>query len=122
MWSELYTESLENYVQHAYRDRKVHIYNLLCDHHYVDSIRWHKLPRAKCSVFHLASPDYEDVNLLPPAGVVLDSFLKDPQKLEVLHVDERDKKQYSMADFGAAPQGLADVRIVFESRVGNSKL
>lgn len=121
MWSELYTESLENYVRHAYRDRKVHIYNLLCDHNYVDSIRWHKLPRSQCSVFHLASPDYEDVDLLPPAGVILNSFLQNPQLLETLHVDDRDKKIYSMADFGAAPQGLADTRIVFESRVGNSK-
>jgi pimeloyl-ACP methyl ester carboxylesterase len=121
IWSELYTESLENYVRHAYRDRKVHIFNLLCDHNYVDSIRWHKLPRSKCSVFHLASPDFEDVELLPPAGVILNAVLADPQLLETIHADDRDKRIYSMADFHAAPQGLADTRIVFESRVGNSK-
>jgi hypothetical protein len=122
MWSELYTESLENYVRHAFRDRKVHIYNLLCDHNYVDCVKWHKLPRSQCSVFHLASPDYEDVDLLPPAGVILDSFLRDPQRLEILQAADRDKRQYSMADFGAAPKGLADARIIFESRVGNSKI
>jgi pimeloyl-ACP methyl ester carboxylesterase len=121
IWSELYTESLENYVRHAYRNRKVHIYNLLCDHNYVDSIRWHKLTRSKCSVFHLASPDFEDVELLPPAGVILNAVLADPQLLEGIHVDDRDKKIYSMADFNAAPPGLADTRIIFESRVGNSK-
>ena len=54
MWSELFTEMISYYVDNAYRNRKVKIFNLLCDHHYVDAVQWHALPKS-CSVFHLAS-------------------------------------------------------------------
>jgi pimeloyl-ACP methyl ester carboxylesterase len=118
MWTELYTECIENYVRHAYRDRKVHIFNLLCDHHYVDAVKWHKLPR-ECSVFHLASPTIEDIALLPPA--LLNAFLADPGRLEAFDRTDRDKHQYQLSDYGVPPPGLADARIVFESRVGISK-
>jgi hypothetical protein len=119
-WTELYTECIENYVRHAYGGRKVRIFDLLCDHHYVDSVKWHKLPR-ECSVFHLASPTIEDVGLLPPAGTMLNAFLLDPEKLENFDPGDRDRREYQLSDFGVPPQGLADARIVFESRVGFSK-
>jgi hypothetical protein len=120
MWTELYTECIENYVRHAYRERKVHIFNLLCDHHYVDAVKWHKLPR-ECSVFHLTSPTIEDVDLLPPAGTLLNAFLADSGRLEAFDPADRDKREYQLSDYGLPPQGLADARIVFESRVGFSK-
>ena len=120
MWSELFTECVENYVKHAYRERKVRIFNLLCDHHYVDSVKWHKLPR-QCSVFHLASPTLEDVDFLPPAGTILNSFLLDPDKLETFESEDRNRTEYPLSDFGIPPVGLPDARMIFESRVGFSK-
>ena len=81
MWSELYTECLETYVKSACQNRKVKIFDFLCDHHYVDAVKWHKLPK-ECSVFHLASPTVEDVALLPPAGTIIDSLLLNPERLE----------------------------------------
>jgi hypothetical protein len=119
MWSELYTECLETYVKSAYQDRKVKIFDFLCDHHYVDSVKWHKLPK-ECSVFHFASPTVEDVDLLPPAGTIINSMFLDPQKLEGF-VREDVGTEYELATFGEPPPGRADMRFLFESRVGISK-
>ena len=62
MWTELYTQCIDAYIRHSHKGRKVRIFNLLCDHHYVDSVKWHALSR-DCSVFHLASPTVEDVEI-----------------------------------------------------------
>jgi hypothetical protein len=120
MWSELYTECIDNYVRHSHRQRKVRIFNLLCDHHYVDAVKWHKLPR-ECSVFHLASPTIEDIELLPPAGTILNALLSNPDRLEDFDPDARNQREYQLSDFGVPPPGLADARVIFESRVGFSK-
>jgi hypothetical protein len=119
MWSELYTECLETYVKNAYRNRKVKIFDFLCDHHYVDAVRWHKLPK-ECSVFHLASPTVEDVDLLPPAGTILNSIFSNPDRLETFEREDQEA-QYELAMFGDPPAGRADMRFLFESRVGISK-
>jgi pimeloyl-ACP methyl ester carboxylesterase len=121
MWEELYTECLQDYVTRAYQGKKVHIFNLLGDHHYVDSVKWHKLPRQRCSVFHIASPTLEDIDLLPPAGVILNALLSNLDRLDSIDRADRDKRQYEMSYFGAAPEHMSDIRLVFESRVGNSK-
>lgn len=117
MWAELFTSSIETYVKHSFRNRKVNIFNLLCDHHYVDAIQWHALPK-ECSVFHLSSPTLADVDLLPPAGVVLNDFLLHPEKMDGI---DRDNTVYQLSDFGAPPPGLAGVEVRFESRIGLSK-
>jgi pimeloyl-ACP methyl ester carboxylesterase len=117
MWTELFTESITSYIKQAYTGRKVHIFNLLCDHHYVDAVQWHALSR-DCSIFHLASPTLGDTKLLPPAGAILNSFLLDPDRLDKL---DRDHRKYPLSDFGEPPAGLAGTEIVFESRVGLSK-
>ena len=117
MWSELFTESIDTYIKHAYRGRKVRIFDFLCDKHYVDAVQWHALSR-DCSVFHLASPTEEDVELLPPAGLILNSFLLDLNKMENV---ERDEEKYPLSDFGTPPPRLAGTEIIFESRVGLSK-
>ena len=117
MWSELFTESLEAYVKQAYRNRKVNIFNFLCDQHYVNAVQWHRLPR-ECSVFHLASPPVEDVDLLPLAGTIVNAFLSNPDRLESI---ERDSAEYEISDFGTPPVGLSDIRVIFESRVGLSR-
>ncbi len=45
-WLELYTKALTSYVRHAWSGgRRVRIFNLLCDHHYVDAVRWLRVPR-----------------------------------------------------------------------------
>ena len=119
MWAELYTEALEMYVRNAYRNRKVKIFNFLCDHHYVDAIKWHKLPK-ECSVFHFASPTVEDVALLPPAGTVVNSILLNPDQLENF-VREEEGTQYQLAAYGNVPAGQAEMRFLFESRVGITK-
>jgi len=119
MWSDLYTDGLEAYVRRAYQNRKVKIFDFLCDHHYVDAIKWHKLPK-ECSVFHLASPSVEDVALLPPAGTVINSVLLNPVKLEEF-VREDVGTQYEVGAFGNPPPGHADTRFLFESRVGITK-
>jgi pimeloyl-ACP methyl ester carboxylesterase len=119
MWSDLYTDGLEAYVRRAYQNRKVKIFDFLCDHHYVDAIKWHKLPK-ECSVFHLASPSVEDVALLPPAGTVINSVLLNPVKLEEF-VREDVGTQYEVGAFDNPPPGHADTRFLFESRVGITK-
>lgn len=117
MWSDLFTDGLASYVRHAYRDRRVKIFNLLCDRYYVDSIHWHALPK-ECSVYHLASPTLADVELLPPAGTILNSFLADPNMLETV---EQDSETYELSKFGQPPTGLSDVRVIFEGKIGNSR-
>jgi len=117
IWSELFTESIDTYVRHAFRNRKVRIFNLLCDHHYTDAVQWHALSR-DCSVYHLASPTLEDVGLLPPAGLILNSILLEPNMMQGI---DRDDRRYPLSDFGVPPVGLAGTEIIFESRVGLSK-
>lgn len=117
MWSERFTEYLQSYISQSYRNQKVKIFNFLCDHHYVDAVQWHALSK-DCSVYHFASPTLEDVSLLPPAGLVINSLLLNPNKLETL---ERDEISYQLSDFGEPQQGLAGTEILFESRVGLSK-
>jgi pimeloyl-ACP methyl ester carboxylesterase len=119
MWLEFYTECLQTYVKHSRRNRKVKIFNFLCDHHYVDAVQWHSLPR-ECSVYHLASSTLEDVDLLPPAGTILDAILSEPERLEEFEREDRDA-EYEISAFGQPPPGLADMRFNFESRVGISK-
>lgn len=120
MWLELYTYALDAYVRHAYRNRKVKLFDFLCDHHYVDAVQWHKLPREQCSVFHFASADVDDVSLLPAAGVVVNAVLNNPGILEGFEREESGNN-YSITDYGVAPSGLADMTFNFESRVGISK-
>ncbi|MCK1491292.1 peroxide stress protein YaaA [Bradyrhizobium sp. 180] len=118
-WLELYTKALTSYVRHAWSGgRRVRILNLLCDHHYVDAIRWHSLPREACEVFHFTSSMSSDVALLPPAGTLIDSILKSPDILESFDRDHYDR--YSLTDYGQPPAGLADFKFGFESRVGLS--
>ena len=116
MWSELLTETIEIYIQQAFRGRKVNIFNLLCDRHYVGAIQWHELSK-ECSVFHLGSPSLEDVELLPSAGTILNYILIDPEKLEHISRDE----EYSIAKFGTPPPGQSDVHVIFDSRFGLSR-
>jgi len=117
MWSELYTEMIENYIHQSHRNRKVNILNLLGDKHYVDAILWHKLS-PNCSVFHFASPTLEDVGLLPPAGTVLDSILRNPGRLDGLrHMEPMD-----ISTFGTPPTGLSSTQLIFEPYIGASKI
>ena len=114
MWREHFTECIQTYVRNAYRGRKVKIFNLLSDRHYVHAVQWQALPR-DCSVFHLASPTLSHTELLPPAGVILNSLLLEPGRMETL---ERDNVVYQLSDFGIPPAGLAGTEIVFEQCVG----
>ena len=116
IWTEIFTECVERYVATAFQSRKVRIFNLLCDHHYVHAVQWHALSR-NCSVFHLASPTLEDVHLLPPAGLILNSLLLDPGRMETL---ERDKRNYQLSDLASHRLALP-VQKLFISRVGVSK-
>ncbi|XIA63668.1 peroxide stress protein YaaA [Bradyrhizobium sp. TZ2] len=118
-WLDLFTKTLSAYVQSAYTGRrKVKIFNFLCDHHYVNALRWHSLPRDRCSVFHFASDNMQDIHLLPPAGVLLDSLLKRPDLFDRFGRDERDAGDlYALTDFRSEP-GLSDFRFGFQSRVG----
>ena len=117
MWAELFTESLVAYINAAHRNRKVHIFNFLCDHHYVAAVQWHALPK-ECSVFHFASPTHEDVGLLPLAGTVLHSVLLNPDRLEAL---ERDNNGYDISEFATPPVGLSNTKVIFEPRIGLSE-
>jgi hypothetical protein len=118
MWLELYTEAIDAYVRHSHRNRKVKIFNFLCDRQYVDAVQWHSLPREYCSVYHFASPDVnEDIQLLPPAGTVVSAILQQPDRLEGFEREESEAL-YPITDYGPSPAGLADMRFQFESRVG----
>lgn len=117
MWSELFTEAIATYVTSAHRDRKVKIFNFLCDQDYVGSIQWQKLPKT-CSVYHLSSPQVEDTDLLQPAGVVIDFLLRNPEGLDNV---ERNTKRYPLSDFGTPPDGHSGTEILFESKFGQSK-
>jgi len=114
MWSELFSDCLVEYVKRVYNGRKVKIIDLLCDENYVNAIQWHRLP-AECSVYHLASTTLKDVHLLPAAGTILRSLLDNQAQIETL---ERHGKVYDLTDFGPTPQGMSDVKVIFESRVG----
>lgn len=116
MWAELFTECIDTYVRHAHRNRKVKVFNLLCDHHYTNAVQWHAISK-DCSVYHLASPSLEDVGLLPPAGLILNSLLLDENRLDAIQRDN----PYQLSDFGVPPAGLAGTEVVFESRVGLSR-
>jgi Peroxide stress protein YaaA/Thioesterase domain len=118
-WSELYTECLESYVRSAYKQRTVKIFDFLGDHHYVNAIRWHTLPK-ECSVFHFASPTVDDVNLLAPAGTIINTIFLNPNRLEEF-VREDQGTRYELAAFGESLPGSADMRFFFESRVGITK-
>jgi hypothetical protein len=97
----------------------VKIFDLLCDHHYVDAVQWHKLS-TQCSVYHLASTTVEDVHLLPPAGTILNSIFNDPDQLDNFEREDAGT-QYEISAFGVPPPGMSNMRFVFESRVGISK-
>lgn len=118
-WSELFTECLEAYVRSAHKSRTVKIFDFLGDHHYVNAVRWHTLPK-ECSVFHFASPTADDVDLLAPAGTVINAIFLNPNWLEEF-VREDQAKQYELAAFGEPPPGRSDMRFFFESRVGISR-
>jgi hypothetical protein len=116
MWSELYTEMLNNYISQSYAGRKVHIVNLLCDTDYVDAILWHKLS-PNCSVFHLASPTLRHKALLPPAGTIFDALLREPGRLDTL---ER-SVPLDISSFGKPPDGLSGTQLIFDRYIGESK-
>jgi surfactin synthase thioesterase subunit len=120
MWSELFTETLQYYINNAYKGNPVKVFNLLCDQHYVDAIQWHALPK-ECSVFHLASKNLADVKLLPVAGVILNSLLLEPQWMERLDRTDRNTRCYPVSDFGKPPAGLAGTEVIFDSRYGNTR-
>jgi thioesterase domain-containing protein len=121
LWTELFTDTLVAYINSAYRDRKVRVYNFLCDGDYVDAIQWHKLP-ATCSVFHLASPNFEGVDLLPAAGTVIDFLLRHPHGLDEIERCTRELwHEYPLGRFGFPPEGYSETKIVFEATVGEAK-
>lgn len=118
-WWELYTNALTSYVRNAATGkRRVKIYNFLCDHHYVEAIRWLSLPKDLCSVYHFASRSLSDTNLLPPAGILIDAILKDPELLESFDRDNAD--QYELTRYGLPPNDLSDFKFGFDSRVSLS--
>jgi pimeloyl-ACP methyl ester carboxylesterase len=116
MWSELYTEMLNNYISYSYTGRKVHILNLLCDTDYVDSILWHKLS-PNCSVFHLASPTLANKALLPPAGTIFDAILREPDRFDTLQRGI----EFDISSFGRPPDGLSGTQLIFDRYIGESK-
>lgn len=121
MWSQLFTETLIAYINSAYKDRKVKVFNFLCDRDYVDAIQWHKLPNT-CSVYHLASPDCEDTNLLPVAGTMIDFLLRCPDGLDQVTRSTRDSwMPYPLSDFGMPTDGHAETKVIFEATFGEAK-
>jgi hypothetical protein len=109
------------YIKSAYGSRKVRVFNFLCDHDYVDAIQWHKLPDT-CSVYHLASPDCDDVHLLPAAGTLIDFLLRCPDGLDAVERATRASwKVYPLSDFGMPPENHAETKIIFEATVGEAK-
>jgi hypothetical protein len=121
LWTDLFTDTLVAYINSAYSNRKVRVFNFLCDHDYVDAVHWHKLPNT-CSVYHLASPNFEDVELLPAAGVLIDFLLRNPEGLDGVERCTREFwKEYPLSDFGTPPENYSETRIIFEATVGEAK-
>jgi hypothetical protein len=121
LWRDQFTDLLVNYVKRAHGDKgkRVQIVNCLCDTYYVDSIKWHDLP-PECSVYHLASPEYEHKTLLPLAGTISNSLLLNPEKLGNIERTTRGKPVlYPIADFGEPPETHARTQIAFEARIGD---
>jgi pimeloyl-ACP methyl ester carboxylesterase len=121
LWRDLFTDMLGNFVRRAHREggKKVQIVNCLCDADYVDSIKWPELP-SECSVFHLASPQYEHKTMLPLAGTISNCLLNNPEKLDELERTTRTNRVlYPVADFGEPPETHAGTEIAFEARIGD---
>jgi pimeloyl-ACP methyl ester carboxylesterase len=121
LWRDLFTDLLVNYVKRAHRagGKKVQIVNCLCDTYYVDSIKWQDLP-GECSVYHLASPEYEHKALLPLAGTIGNSLLLNPEKLAEIERTTRGKPAlYPIANFGEPPETHARTQVAFEAQIGD---
>jgi pimeloyl-ACP methyl ester carboxylesterase len=116
MWSDLYTETIKHYLARAFNGEKVKIFNLLCDINYVTSIEWLELPKDKCTVYHLASPQLGHVHLLPAAGTILNRLLNDPVKANTVQKEQL----LNLSDFGAPPPTMSDLKIVFDRRFGDT--
>jgi hypothetical protein len=52
--------------------------------------------------------------MLPPAGLILNSILLNPQRLEQFELGV----EYELSDFGQPPAGLAGTRISFQPHAG----
>jgi pimeloyl-ACP methyl ester carboxylesterase len=121
MWTELFTQTLIAYVNSAYKDKKVHVYNFLCDEVYINAVHWHKLP-STCSVYHLASPGLESGDLLPVAGTLIDLLLRKPGALDNVERCTRDTwKVHPLTDYGLPPEDYLEARILFEATVGEAR-
>lgn len=118
MWAELYTDTIEHYISRAYRGKRVKVFNLLGDLEYVTAIEWIRLPKDKCTVYHLASPALKDKELLPVAGTVLRGILQQPELMDAI---ERGQP-IALSTFGRPPPKLSDVQIVFDRRFGDSDI
>jgi hypothetical protein len=85
---------------------------------YVTAIEWIRLPKDKCTVYHLASPTLKNKELLPVAGAVLRGLLQQPELMDTI---ERGKP-FALSTFGKPPPKLSDVQIVFDRRFGDSAI
>jgi cytoplasmic iron level regulating protein YaaA (DUF328/UPF0246 family)/pimeloyl-ACP methyl ester carboxylesterase len=121
MWTQLFTDTLSAYINSVYKDRKVKVFNFLCDNDYIDAVQWHKLPPT-CSVYHLASPDCEDTNLLPAAGTMIDFMLRRPDGLDnVVRSTRESWTAYPLSDFGMPTPEHAETTVIFEATVGEAR-
>jgi pimeloyl-ACP methyl ester carboxylesterase len=121
MWTDLFTQTLAAYVNSAYKEKKVRVYNFLCDEHYVNAVQWHQLP-STCSVYHLASSNLSGVDLLPVAGMLSDLLLRHPGALDNIERCTRDAwNVYPLTDFGLPPEDYQETQILFEATVGEAR-
>ena len=121
MWTDLFTQTLSAYVNTAYKDKKVRIYNFLCDDNYVNAVQWHQLPNT-CSVYHLASPNLSGVDLLPVTGMLTDLLLRQPAALDKIERCTRDAwNVYPLTDFGLPPEDYLETKILFEATIGEAR-
>jgi hypothetical protein len=121
MWADLFTQTLAAYINRAYKDKKVRVYNFLCDERYVNAVQWHQL-LSTCSVYHLASSNLGGVDLLPVAGMLSDLLLRQPEALDKIERCTRDVwNVYPLTDFGLPPEDYHETKILFEATVGEAR-
>lgn len=118
LWADWFTPALNNAVL-PFR-RKVPIINLLGDNDYVRAIQWAQLDHERTSIYHLVSDQWENIDLLTPAGVVLSGLVRDPKLLASLERSTRDsQKTYPLSRFGEAAAPYSSGKVAFETRVGD---
>jgi cytoplasmic iron level regulating protein YaaA (DUF328/UPF0246 family) len=117
LWTDWMTESVDRAA--AQIGGKVRIFNLMADLDYTSAIRWSALKRENCSVFHLMSDRYRDIDLLTPAGIVFAGMVRQPDLIDALErTTAEEENVLPLSRFGDVPAPYEGTWVGFERAIG----